>query len=86
MEIDASFDVALTLHPDVIPQSCRLRITVALQAQEMLRGLPEDKLAKFHLQRDKLYLLLASDAQALTDDWCDQLAGHIGSYEHFVTF
>jgi len=30
---------------------------------EMLRGLPDEKLAKLHLQRDKLYLLLASDSQ-----------------------
>ena len=32
--------------------------------EEMLRGLPDEKLAKLHLQRDKLYLLLASDSQA----------------------
>lgn len=27
----------------------------------MLRGLPDEKLSKLHLQRDKLYLLLGSE-------------------------
>ena len=31
--------------------------------EEMLRGVPDEKLAKLHLQRDKLYLFLASDSQ-----------------------
>lgn len=30
--------------------------------QEMLRGLPEEELSKLQLQRDKLYLLLGSEA------------------------
>lgn len=33
-------------------------------AEEMLRGLPDEKLSQLHLEREKLYLLLASDAQA----------------------
>eukprot|EP00913_Durusdinium_trenchii_P017698 g16637.t1 len=36
---------------------------------EMLRGLPDEKLSQLHLEREKLYLLLASDAQEdLADD------------------
>eukprot|EP00435_Cladocopium_sp_Y103_P015380 s3168_g3.t1 len=43
---------------------------------EMLRGLPDEKLSKLQLQRDKLYLLLASESTDSQDDLVQEMHWH----------